>query len=145
MPIVPCPAITSGSSKGCTKLSFSDFLELASMRIGVVVRLARQHHFTAKGSHRLHLDLRRRRRHDDHRPTAELGRRQRHALRMIAGRRTDHATLQLFGREMNDLVVGAAQLEGKNRLQVFALEQHRLPIRADRPGAKSSGVSIATS
>jgi hypothetical protein len=85
-------------------------------------------------------------RHHDHRPAADLGCGQRDALRMITGGRTDHAALELLCREVDDLVVGAAQLEGKNRLQIFALEQQvRLPIRAERPGAKSSGVSIATS
>jgi hypothetical protein len=76
------------------------FLEFAGAREGVVERLPDQHHFTAKGSHRLDFDLRRRRRHDDHRPTTELGRRQRHALRMITGRRADHAAFQLVGREV---------------------------------------------
>jgi hypothetical protein len=32
--------------------------------------------------------------------------------------------LESLGRKVDDLVVGAAQLEGKNRLQIFALEQH---------------------
>jgi hypothetical protein len=123
MPMVPWPAITSGSSKGCTKLSFS-LSRVPERGVGVIVGLAGEHHFAASRLDGLYLDLWRRRRHHDHRPAAEPGRRQRHALGMVAGRGADHAALELFGRKMDDLVVGAAQLEGKHRLQVFALEQH---------------------
>ena len=32
----------------------------------------------------------------------------------------------IAGREVRDLVVGTAQLEGKHRLQIFAFEQHAI-------------------
>jgi hypothetical protein len=63
---------------------------------------------------------------------AELLRRQRHALGMVAGRGADHAALALRRRQVGDLVVGAAQLEAEHRLHVLALEQMRLPMRAER-------------
>jgi hypothetical protein len=34
--------------------------------------------------------------------------------------------LSLLGGEVRDLVVGAAQLEGKHRLQILALQQHTI-------------------
>jgi len=74
--------------------------------------------------HCIDLDLRRGRRHDDHRPATELARRERHALGMIAGRGGDDAALSLRRRQVGHFVVGAAQLEREHRLHVLALEQH---------------------
>ena len=45
---------------------------------------------------------------------------------MVAGTGCNHTALQLFGGQLHHLVEGAAQLEGKNGLQVFAFEQHRM-------------------
>ena len=45
---------------------------------------------------------------------------------MVAGARRDDAAGALVRRQMRDLVVGAAQLEAEDRLQVLALEQHRV-------------------
>jgi hypothetical protein len=42
---------------------------------------------------------------------------------MVAGRSGDHPVFFLPFGEMGNLVVGTAQFEGKNRLQVFTLEQ----------------------
>jgi hypothetical protein len=120
-------------------------LEFQRVRVRVIVGFAGEHHFAAAALDGQHLDLWRRRRHHDHCPAADLGRRQRDTLRMVAGRGTDHAALELVGGEMGDLVVGAAQLEGKDRLQSSRFSRTRLPMRADRAGAGSSGVSIATS
>ena len=86
-----------------------------------------QYHLAAKRTHRINLDLRRGDRHDDHGPRAQLARAQRHALRMIARRRADHAFFQLRRAQMSHLVVSPAQLEAEHRLLVFALEQHRVP------------------
>ncbi|MDT4851377.1 hypothetical protein FQZ97_855560 [compost metagenome] len=96
------------------------------MVVGVRVALTMQHDLATKAAHRIDLDLRRGGRHDDHRPCAQLAPAQRHALGMIAGRSADHAVLELLGREVRHLVVGAAQLETEDRLLVFALEQHRV-------------------
>ena len=46
---------------------------------------------------------------------------------MVASAGCNHPALQLFGGQLHHLVEGAAQLEGENRLQVFTLEQHRMP------------------
>ena len=52
--------------------------------------------------------------------------RERDALRMIARRGADHATLRRRLGELRDLVVGAADFERKHRLEVFPLEQHAI-------------------
>jgi hypothetical protein len=114
MATVPCPAITSGSSKGCTKVSFSDFLQFQRMRVGVIIRIAeagRLHRPAAFD--RIDLDARRRGRHHNDRPAADLGRRQCNALGVVASRSADDAAFQLFGRETGDLVISAAQFEGE--------------------------------
>jgi hypothetical protein len=92
--------------------------------VRAVVVVAVQHDFPAERADRVHLDVRCRQRHHDDRRNSASFRRERHALRVIAGRRADHATPGDRFREVRDLVVGAAQLERKHRLQVFALEQH---------------------
>ena len=43
---------------------------------------------------------------------------------MVAGRGADHTALGGRVGEVRDLVIRAAQLEGENRLQILALEQH---------------------
>jgi len=85
--------------------------------------VALEHDFAAEVEHRLHLDVRRRPRHHDHRRDAAPSSRERDALRVVASRRTDHAALALGRAEADDLVVGAAQLEREHRLEVLALEQ----------------------
>jgi len=91
--------------------------------VGFVVGIAEQHDLAAAPLDGVDLDARRRGRHDDDRPAADLGRRQGHTLGVVACRGADDAALEFFGRKAGDLVVGAAQLEGKHRLHVFALEQ----------------------
>jgi len=92
------------------------------------------------------LDLRRRHRHHDHRPAADLLRRQRHALRMVCRRGADDAALEALRRELDDLVVGAAQALNENTgCMSSRLNSTRLPSRAERLAACSSGVSMATS
>ena len=55
---------------------------------------------------------------------------------MVAGARGDHAAGALRGAEVRDPVVGAAQLEAEDRLQVLALEVHAVaqPRRQPRRG-----------
>ena len=121
-------------------------LHFECMRVGIGIRVAEQDHVGAARPHRLDLDLRRGHRHDDDGAAAELLRRQRHALRVIAGRCRDDAALQLRTVEPGHLVVSAAQLEALDRLQVLALEQHAIvECDSDSFGASSSGDSIATS
>jgi hypothetical protein len=92
------------------------------VRIGVAVPA--QHDLTAQRLDGLDLHLRRRHRHHDYGAGSKLVRGQRHALRVVARRSADDTPLQLFRRELDHLVVGAAQLEAEDRLLVFPLEQH---------------------
>ena len=105
-----------------------------AVRLGLVVAVAGQHHLSAHRPHRIHLDPRRRLRHDDDRAQTELLRRERHALRVIAGAGGDDAARPLLVGEMRDLVVGAAQLEAEDRLQILALQQHLVVETLGQPG-----------
>ncbi len=96
--------------------------QCVGIRIGVTVTV--KHDLAAEAAHGIDLDRRRGHRHHDHRAAAQPVRAQRDALRMVAGRRTDHAAPQLRGAQLRHLVVGTAQLETEHRLRVFALEQH---------------------
>ena len=90
---------------------------------GVVEVVAPQHDLAAEVEHGLHLDVRRGLRHHDHRGDATTARRERDALGMVAGGGADHAAACDLVVDAGNLVVGAAELERKDRLQVFALEQ----------------------
>ena len=116
-----------------------------AVRLRVGIAVAGQHDLRAHRPHRVHLDLRRRLRHDDHRAQLEHPGRVGDALRVIAGAGGDDAARTLAIRQVRDLVVGAADLEAEDRLQILALESTSLPRRSDRRGAGSSGVSRATS
>ena len=105
-------------------------LQFERMRIRVRIAFAEQHDIGAARLHRIDLHLGRRHRHHDHGPAAEALRRQRDALRVIAGRRRDHAARELGLRQPRHLVVRAAQLEAEDRLVVLALQQHGV---ADAP------------
>ncbi len=105
--------------------------------VGAVVVVAVQHHLAAEVAHGAHLDGRRSQRHHDGRGDAAALRRQRHALRMIAGRGADDPALCHRIGQVRDLVVGTAQLEREHRLQVLALEQHGV---ADAPGQAWRGL-----
>ena len=54
---------------------------------------------------------------------AAEARRQRHRLRVVAGRECDHAGAALGGVELRQRVEGPAELEGAHALQVLALEE----------------------
>ena len=112
--------VVKGVDKGHALL----FLQLDRVLVGVRIAVTCQHHFTAQRSHGIHLHLGRGRRHHDHGTAAQLFRPQRHTLRMVACRGTDHALGQLLLREIGHLVVGPAQLEAEHRLLVFTLEQN---------------------
>jgi biosynthetic threonine ammonia-lyase long form len=92
--------------------------------VGTVVVVAVQHHLAAEVADRGHLDAGRGLRHHDHRRDAAALGRQRHALRVVAGRGADHAAPGRGLGQVRDLVVRAAQLEREHRLQVLALEHH---------------------
>ena len=99
------------------------FFEFACMRCGLVIGVTVQHDFGAAPAHRIDLDLGRGHRHHDGRRAAEALCRQRDTLGMIAGGCGDHAAAQSLRRQLRHLVVSTAQLEGKHRLHVLALEQ----------------------
>src|SRR6185436_15822013 len=65
---------------------------------------------------------------------SELARRERDPLGMVAGAGGDDAAGALVGRQVRDLVVGAAQLEAEDRLQVLALEEDRVAETARQAG-----------
>jgi hypothetical protein len=90
----------------------------------LVEGVAVQHHLGAAGPAGIDLDGGRGPRHHDHRPGAELGRGQRHALRVIARRGADHAAGDLVRAQARHLVVGAPQLEREDRLKILAFQQH---------------------
>jgi len=98
--------------------------EFERVQVGIGVTFAGQHHLGAVRAHCVDLDLRRGHRHHDHRLAAQPLGRERHALRVVAGRGADHAPRELRGAELHHLVVRAAQFETEHRLRVFALQQH---------------------
>ena len=100
------------------------FRENPGMCVGFIVRIAMQHDLRAASAHRVHLDLRRGYRHHNGGGAAQLLCSQRHTLCMIAGGSRDHATRARRWCQAHHLVISAAQLERKHRLQVFALHQH---------------------
>ena len=51
-PIVPCPAITSGSSNGCTNARLRSRAMRQRVLVGAVVVVAVQHHLAAEVAHR---------------------------------------------------------------------------------------------
>ncbi len=101
------------------------FFQRQRVVVGVGVGFAEQHHFHIRAAARLdrvHLHLRGGGRHHDDRAAAHARGRQRHTLRVIAGRSADHAALALRIAEVRHLVVGAANLEAEHALHVLALE-----------------------
>ena len=98
--------------------------ERVAVGLGIGVAVARQLHHRAHGAHRIHLDLRRRLRHHDRRLQPELPCGKRDALGVVAGAGGDDAAGPFLLAQVRDLVVGAAQLEAEDRLQILALEEH---------------------
>ena len=99
------------------------FGQLYGVVVGIVERHAFEHHFAAARAHCVHFNLRRGFGHHDGGFAAELLRRKRHALGMVAGAGGDHAFLQKLGRQLGHFVVCAPDFEGENGLEVFAFEQ----------------------
>ena len=100
--------------------------ERARFAVRFVVRFAEEDDLGAARGDGVDLDPRRGHGHHDQRPAAQPLRRERDALRVVAGRRGDHATLQGFRRQRRHLVVRAAQLEGEDGLHVLALQKQRV-------------------
>ncbi|MCY1361804.1 hypothetical protein D9M69_484880 [compost metagenome] len=99
------------------------FHQLQRISQGLGEGVAVQHHLAAAGAHALHLEIGGGARHHDGGLDTQLAGRQGHTLGMVAGRSGDHPARQLLRGKLGDLVVGAANLEGVDRLQVLALEE----------------------
>ena len=98
------------------------FGQRIAVRRGFVVGIAMQQGASAQCFYRADLDSRRGGWHYDQRIDAEFAGTQRHALGMIAGGNRDHAASPALAAELAEPVIGAAQLEGKHRLQVFPFQ-----------------------
>ncbi len=107
MAIVPWPGVVKRMHKGQPLL----FLQRHGLAVGIRVAVAKQHHFAAKTTHRVDLDLWCGGRHHNHCAGAQALGAQRHALRVVAGGGANYALFQMR----------RAQVHG---LLVFALEQH---------------------
>ena len=92
--------------------------------VGVVVGIAVEHGAGAQGAYRLHLDRRGGGGHHDQSRNPQPLAGQGHALGVVARRGGNHPARLLGLGEIVDLVVGAAQLEGKDALQILAFEPH---------------------
>jgi hypothetical protein len=79
----------------------------------------------AVAAHGGDLDVRRGARHHDAATRAAAAAGERDALGVVAGGGGDDATRELRVTQVGDAVVGAAQLEGKDRGQVLAFDRHR--------------------
>ncbi len=97
--------------------------QLSRMSIGGVETVAMQHDVAAQRADGGDLDARRGGRHDDGGGRVATRRRQGHALRVIAGRGADDPSRQFAFGHAGDLVVGAADLEREDGLQVLALQE----------------------
>src|SRR5262249_2628588 len=95
--------------------------ELVAVSLRLRVTVAPQDNFRAEILDRLHLDLRRRLRHDDQRAKPQMAGRVSNTLRVVAGARRDHTSRAFGSGELGDAIVGAAQLVAEDRLQIFAL------------------------
>ena len=98
--------------------------QLHRVGVGIGIAVAVQHHLATQRLHRVDFQSGCGDRHDDDGACAQLASAQRHALRMVASRRTNDAFVQLRGAQLRHLVVGPTQLEAEHRLLVFPLQQH---------------------
>ena len=101
------------------------------------------HHPTAVAAGRLDLLGRRVGRHQDGGGHRQQVARERDRLGMVAGRKGDHTGPPPLGIELRDRVVGAAELERADPLQVLALEEHGSRRAGGPPCATSSPACAA--
>src|SRR3954453_21619346 len=98
--------------------------ELVTMRFRVRVSVAAEDDFSAHVADGVDLDLRGGLRHDDQGADAEMARRERHSLGVVAGARGDDSGGAFRRRQVRDVAVRATDLEAEDRLQIFALEEN---------------------
>ena len=84
--------------KGVHKGQAFFFFQTAGFVIGIVKRIAKQHHLATARTHGIHLNARRRGRHHNHRTATQLLGGQCHTLGMVTGRSRHHPALQRLGR-----------------------------------------------
>ena len=111
--------------------------QLLRSRLRLVVRNAVEHDLRTQRAYRVHLDPGRGLGHHDEGPDPEAAARQRDPLSVVARRRCDHPARPILGGQRYHLVVCASRLEGEDRLQVLALDQHPVP---ESPGKQRRGV-----
>ena len=113
------------------------------LRRRLVVAVPVEYDFGTEAQDGVDLDVRRVAAHDDVRLKAQFARRQGNPLGMVAGRGGDDALGSLPGGQLVQLVVGAAQLERKNWLQILPFE-HNLVAAAQAlrysPGVLQGGL-----
>ena len=98
--------------------------EIKRMLPCITEGFAGKHNLTTQPLHSLDLDGGRGYGHDDGSFAPQLARAKGNPLSVIASRGGNNAPAQFFLGKVRHLVVGASDLEGKNRLEVFALEQN---------------------
>ena len=144
-PNVPCPAISCSSSNGCTYVSPSVANELLRLLVRLVPDVAVQHDFGAVALRGGDLGRRRVRGHADDRANAVDLRRERDALRVIAGRRADDAASLLLLGHLRELVQRAANLVRPDALEHLGLEPNVVAGRSLSCRDVSSGVCLMCS
>ncbi len=97
-----------------------------SFRFRFIKISAVQQHFAAKTAYRIDFNIRRCFWHDDQRLHAKPRGGERHALRMVPRRRSNHAVGFLFFGQSGHHRVSAAQLKAMYRLPVFAFDENNV-------------------
>ena len=141
-PTVPWPAMTAGSSKGCTitRPRFRGLRVHAGERLGRIDGLEIDRR--AVGAGRVHLRLARPTRHHHERVRAELATRERHRGRVVAGRARDDAARALVGRELRDARERTAHLERAGALEQLRLQPHALAQRGAAHDRRAPHVAV---
>ena len=96
--------------------------KLMGVQAGLVKAVAMQDDVSTMITHRPNLDLGRGLRHHNDGVDALLLGAEGDALRMISGGGSDHAGIPLLGRQASKFVDRAANLEGKDGLQILPLD-----------------------
>ena len=96
------------------------------MCVGVGVAVAEQHHVGTVRAYGFDLHFWSGHRHDHGGATSQLCGAHGDTLRVVASRRANDTARPLVGRQVDHLVVRAAQLETEDRLRVLTLEEHRV-------------------